>query len=298
MRIKSKSIGWAAVGLAILLAVGSMDAQSGPPPGPPPGSPAGRGMPFGDIGFGGFEAGFGGKTVTNAPFTATFSTQTSQALSDGNQIQRTTAGTIARDSAGRTRRDLTLSAIGPWAASGNAAPHVVIINDPVANVQYILETNQKIARKVSPSPANWRGPNGATQANGTQKTPKDETTVDLGTQFVAGVNAQGTRTTRTIPAGAIGNTQPLTITTERWLSPDLQTVVLTKRTDPRTGSALFQLTNIIRQEPDPTLFQVPSDYTVQDSRGGGPVGRPGGGGPREHRPPAAANGSGAAAPQN
>ena len=97
-------------------------AASSPPPG--------RGMPFGDIGFGGFEAGFGGKTVANAPFTATFSTQTSQALSDGNQIQRTTTGTFARDSAGRTRRDFTLSAIGPWAASGKSAPHVVIINDP------------------------------------------------------------------------------------------------------------------------------------------------------------------------
>ena len=74
-------------------------------------------MRFGDIGFGGFEAGFGGKTVTNAPFTATFSTETTQPLSDGNQIQRTTSGTFTRDSAGRTRRDLTLSAIGPWTAS-------------------------------------------------------------------------------------------------------------------------------------------------------------------------------------
>ena len=63
---------------------------------------------------------------------------------------------------------------------------------------------------------------------------------------MAGVNAQGTRITRTIPAGAIGNAQALTITTERWLSPDLQTVVLTKRTDPRTGTALFQLTNIMQ----------------------------------------------------
>ena len=103
--------------------------------------------------------------------------------------------------------------------------------------------------------------------------------VDLGMQLCAGVNAQGTRTTRTIPAGTIGNAQALTITNERWVSPDLQTVVMSKRTDPRTGSASFQLTNIVKQEPDPTLFQVPSDYTVQDSRGGG--GRRGG-----PRPPA------------
>jgi hypothetical protein len=286
MKNSRKSIGWAVAGLAILFAVGSVGAQSGTGPGSPP-PPPGRGMPFGEIGFGGFEAGFGGKTVANAPFTATFSTQTSQALNDGNQIQRTTTGTFARDSAGRTRRDLTLSAIGPWAASGKSAPHVVIINDPVAKVQYILDPDRKVARKVPSPPANWRGPNGTPPPNGSQSTPTDGTKVDLGVQFMAGVNAQGTRITRTIPAGAIGNAQALTITTERWLSPDLQTVVQTKRSDPRTGTALFQLTNIIRQEPDPTLFQVPSDYTVQDSRGGR----------RGRRPQSGANGSGAP-PQN
>ena len=287
MRISRKSIGWVAAGLSVLFAVGSVGAQSGTGPGSPP--PPGRGMPFGDIGFGGFEAGFGGKTVANAPFTATFSTQTSQALNDGNQIQRTTTGTIARDSAGRTRRDFTLPAIGPWAASGKSAPHVVIINDPVGKVQYMLDPDRKVARKLPSPPANWRGPNGTPPANGSQKNTSDGTAVDLGTQFIAGVNAQGTRITRTIPAGAIGNAQALTITTERWLSPDLQTVVLTKRSDPRTGTAQFQLTNIIRQEPDPTLFQVPPDYTVQDSRGGG--------GRRGRRPPAGANGAGVP-PQN
>ena len=142
MRMKTRLLGMAAVAMAVLFVGGSVRAQSGPP-GPPPD----RGMPFGAIGFGGIEAGFGGKTVTNAPFTATFSTQTTQALSDGNQIQRTTSGTFARDSQGRTRRDFTLSSIGPWTASGNSAPHVVIINDPVAKVQYILDPDKKTARK-------------------------------------------------------------------------------------------------------------------------------------------------------
>ena len=91
----------------------------------------------------GFEAGFGGKTVTGAPFSATFSTQTTQALADGNQIQRSTTGTIARDSQGRTRRDMTLPAIGAWGTSGQAAPHAVFINDSVAGTQYILQPDQK-----------------------------------------------------------------------------------------------------------------------------------------------------------
>lgn len=154
-------------------------------------------------------------------------------------------------------------------------------------MQYILDPERKVARKVPSPPTNWHGPNGTSPPGGSQRTSTNETKVDLGMQFMAGVNAQGTRTTRIIPAGAIGNAQALTITTERWLSPDLQTVVETKRTDPRTGTALFQLTNIIRQEPDPTLFQVPSDYTVSDSGGRG--GRHG------HHPPPGAGGSGAPA---
>jgi hypothetical protein len=43
---------------------------------------------------------------------------------------------------------------------------------------------------------------------------------------------------------------------------------MTKRTDPVSGDSVFQLTDVQRQEPDPTLFQVPSDYTVKK---GGPM---------------------------
>jgi hypothetical protein len=93
-------------------------------------------------------------------------------------------------------------------------------------------------------------------------------TEDLGTQVIEGVTALGTRVTTTIPAGAIGNEQPIQITSERWYSPDLQTVVLSKLNDPRIGETTHKLTNITRGEPDPTLFQVPAGYTVQESKPG------------------------------
>jgi hypothetical protein len=102
------------------------------------------------------------------------------------------------------------------------------------------------------------------------------TTISLGTQTVNGVQAEGTRVTHTIPAGAIGNANPIVITNERWYSSELQTVVMIKRSDPRMGTTTFQLTNIQRQEPDASLFQVPSDYMVKQGgqgrfrRGGGP----------------------------
>jgi hypothetical protein len=53
------------------------------------------------------------------------------------------------------------------------------------------------------------------------------------------------------------------ITVERWYSPDLQMNVLIKRSDPRTGDNVFQVTNVVRTEPDASLFQVPSDYTLK-----------------------------------
>jgi hypothetical protein len=90
----------------------------------------------------------------------------------------------------------------------------------------------------------------------------------LGNMFIEGVQAQGTRTTTTIPAGDIGNERPISIVDERWYSPDLQMTVMTKHSDPRSGETNFQLKNINRSSPPPTLFEVPSDYTVNTAGGG------------------------------
>jgi len=80
-----------------------------------------------------------------------------------------------------------------------------------------------------------------------------------------GVMAEGTRTTVTIPAGEIGNEQPINIVDERWYSPELQVVVMTRHSDPRSGETTYRLTNISRAEPAAALFQVPSDYAVRDT---------------------------------
>src|ERR1700751_662112 len=90
-------------------------------------------------------------------------------------------------------------------------------------------------------------------------------TEDLGSQTMEGVLVKGTRTTRTIPAGQIGNEQPITIVTEGWTSPELKTVVSSKRSDPRMGEQPFRLTNIVRAEPNPTLFTVPADFKIVDA---------------------------------
>jgi hypothetical protein len=270
LRVLSRTAG-------ILLIAPVAWAQSAPPPPPPDDVTFAGGMPFGhDAGFGfvGFEGGMRGEVVKASPFSAQTSVETTQTLPDGNVINRKVAGAVYRDSQGRTRHEETLPAIGPFAASGNA-PHAAFINDPVAGVHYVLEEDHKVARKFTPvnkSDVTRDHPHNRPANNA------EETTESLGTQTINGVAATGTRITRTIPAGKIGNEKAIQIVTEKWVSSELQTTVMVKHSDPRNGTMVFQLQNISRAEPAATLFQVPSDYSVKE---GGPRGefRHGPGGP-------------------
>ncbi len=85
-------------------------------------------------------------------------------------------------------------------------------------------------------------------------------TEDLGTRDFEGVSAEGTRRTTIIPAGAIGNERPIEVVYERWFSKELGMVVYSKNTDPRSGEQTYKLTNIIKGEPDPSLFSIPTEY--------------------------------------
>ena len=91
----------------------------------------------------------------------------------------------------------------------------------------------------------------------------NEVKEELGKQIIEGVEADGTRTTVTIPAGEIGNERPIEIVSERWYSPELQMVIMTKHSDPRSGETTYRLTNISRTEPAKSLFEVPADYTLK-----------------------------------
>jgi hypothetical protein len=91
-------------------------------------------------------------------------------------------------------------------------------------------------------------------------------TEELGTETMEGMLVTGVRTTRTIPAGEIGNERAMTIVTEVWTSPDLKTVIYSKRTDPRMGEQTFRLTNVVRAEPGASLFIVPADFKIVDGQ--------------------------------
>ena len=71
-----------------------------------------------------------------------------------------------------------------------------------------------------------------------------------------------TRTTVTIPAGAMGNERAMDIVTERWYSSKLSTVVLIERLDPRFGRSVYRLTGLVRTEPAVSMFSVPGKYKI------------------------------------
>jgi hypothetical protein len=92
----------------------------------------------------------------------------------------------------------------------------------------------------------------------------NEVKEQLGKQLIEGVEAEGTRTTVTIATGEIGNERPIEIVSERWYSPELQLVVMTRHSDPRSGETTYKLTNINRTEPARSLFEVPAGFTVKE----------------------------------
>lgn len=218
---------------------------------------------------------FEGKTVTGAPYSAQAVTESTQVLADGNRITRKTTSSVARDSMGRTRREQNLDFVGPWATTGKP-PTMLLINDPVSGTRYSLNSNSHSAVKMPggvemegkvrmgvrlKQEAEHNASFTVSAAPASQTPPKVES---LGSQTIGGVMAEGKRVTETIPAGRIGNERDINIVSETWYSPDLQTVVMSKNSDPRSGDVVYTLTNITRAEPDPALFQIPADYKVND----------------------------------
>lgn len=262
------------LGGAVLMAAGAIGVQAqgepGGPGGPPPGDMLFPGGPMGGrMETLGFVEMHPGAVVSGAPYSAVAVLESKQTLADGNTINRRTQTNIFRDSQGRTRRETTIPAVGPLAASGQPKSFVMIF-DPVASTAFVLHPDSKIAEQM-PSHKGGKKRGGDLQGKfeaHMQKQIADGTLKkeDLGVQSINGISAQGTRYTHTIPAGAMGNEKDIVVTSERWYSPDLQIVVKTTRNDPRFGQTTYTVTSLQRQEPAATLFTVPADYTVKAAR--------------------------------
>jgi hypothetical protein len=284
------------IGLAAAQESGAVAIQTAPAP--PPGAPSDHVFVAPIMAGKMMVEGFGAdleRTIKGAPFTAQAMTSTTQVLGDGNRIVQNSESSLARDSEGRTRREMSVDKIGPWSTDTNG--HMVFIRDPVAKVSYTLLPDGQHAEKgpfaqmtfdhrVEPPSAEAKAKHEAEVRTRTERTTAVYATgggvagfstfilggpemnegkkESLGEQNIEGVRAQGTRITRTIPAGKIGNERPIEIVSETWYSPDLQMVVQSRNSDPRAGETTYKLTNIVLAEPDASLFQVPASYTIED----------------------------------
>jgi hypothetical protein len=223
--------------------------------------------------------------TTGRPISATEERKTVQTLSDGTELLNSDSNLFYRDVLGRTRLEQTVQ-----------GKTIVTIRDPVAGFIVRIDPEQKSANKAAMAARGGRSGSPAEtspaaladlqkmeviQDNRTTSLPAtaaasparlklpDIAEEDLGIETVNGVPAVHTRNTQTIPAGKIGNNKDIHIVNERWYSDDLEMLVKSVNSDPRFGVTTYQLTNVARSDPDPTLFQIPADYTVTDAPGRG-----------------------------
>lgn len=254
------------------LAQNATTADAAPPPPPHRGG-------MGRMGPGGFMPGMLGRgpaPIANAPFSATFTSSANMQGRDGQQVQRSSTRTVYRDSMGRTREDVTLPpppprtpAAGDQAAAPpatpDAAPHVMtVIVDPVANTITRLNPERKTAI-VETVPADFfkrAQERPASLPEGARRHGADASVTDLGSKTIAGVVAQGKRTTRTMP-GPDGASDR-SMTRETWFAPDLKLEVSETDTTPR-GMHSEVVTSLTKAEPPAALFKVPEGYATRQA---------------------------------
>jgi len=205
----------------------------------------------------------GGEFVRGAPYTGTAVTDTTQILADGNRIVNRSSAQLARDNEGRTRREETVSNFGPLATEPS---RLVFITDPVARVEYVLNLGDRTAtvRKLEGTRIiTVEQKHDSEASNPIQSPAPTESHQDaLGVDVIEGLACDHMMLYETIPAGSIGNERPISITSETWASPALHLLVVRKKKDPRFGETVYKITQVVRGDPDSSLFQVPKDFKL------------------------------------
>ena len=251
--------------LSLLSIADTAHAQAPPPQNPPT---SWHTVPEKDAGvnyhasFAGAEfASHGQVVVQGVPFSATAVKETTQILSDGRRLVRRSTARLYRDSEGRTRHELM-----PKADQPEVIASLSMIYDAVTGTTYML--NPRRRRALQLSPLHTDAAPRRVRIITPQTPPGNQLEVvggaeALGRQIIEGVAAEGVRSTTTIPAGTVGNKEPITVVYERWYSPELRRNVLIKRADTDFAEAVYRLTDSSRSEPPKEMFAVQAGYTVE-----------------------------------
>lgn len=188
--------------------------------------------------------------IAGVPFSAVVVIESKRALSDGAMETRRSQALIARDSRGRIRNEMHVMV--PDDFTGIPPLISAHIFDPETRISYFLDPGTMIARlQIVPAPR---------QISDVLNSGRQ----DLGYTVLNGMQAKGTRITRTIPAQASGIGKEVEVTDEFWYSEDLHMNLLERHADIRGGEQTVALLSIKTVEPDPSLFEVPADYKIVD----------------------------------
>jgi hypothetical protein len=79
-----------------------------------------------------------------------------------------------------------------------------------------------------------------------------------------GVLVEGRKATVIIPEGSQDNDRPITVVSERWISPEPNITIFSKDNNPRYGETTTRLTNIDVSNPILSLFEPPPGYKIVD----------------------------------
>ena len=196
--------------------------------------------------------------VPSVPLTALVEIESTQVLEDGSTVVKKTFNDIARDFQGRIYNERR-QFVSP---SFTGKPRILSfhIYDPVTRLNTFFDPATHIARQST-----WPEAKKDVEVN-TGSSARDPLVEeeDLGTATMENVLVHGLRRIRTVPANVSGIGKPVAVVDEYWYSEELHLNMLVKHEDPRSGQQMVTVTRVDRNEPKPTMFEIPRGYKVVD----------------------------------
>lgn len=232
------------------IAISSLQAQTAPQPQRGPDGTSRTSMP-------GIEV----YPFSGMPFSGKDNIVWTRTADGGGTITTYVEANVARDSQGRVYRER--HRYSPTNTNSQSTLTEFFVLDPTAHTRTTcIYAMHHCSITFYHSPLSIRERPAGPYGNGQFFLTRES----LGNQTIDDLPVLGTRETTSISAGAIGNNQPLAYSREFWYSPDLKINLTVTRNDPREGKVDIHLTILSRAEPDPSIFTIPSGFTVQDDR--------------------------------
>jgi hypothetical protein len=201
----------------------------------------------------------------NASFSLTLETEWIRPLPHGGTYTAQNRRHIMRDSAGRIHQERWL--LTPKNGKLQSTMNYIQVSDPAAHTLYNCEVVSKrcyLLTYTGSTAIAYKPSVGATETLPDGMGFRSHES--LGTNTVAGFDAEGYRETVTLNPWVEGNDQPMVTTWELWYSPHFGISLLSMLDSPRVGKQVFTVTEITASEPEHSLFTVPAGYSVVDRR--------------------------------